>query len=61
MWDRNPFHDIEQKFEWNGQDVSATSLAEAEGELCYRFVWTYLRIVNCLFIIMKRMFYNIRT
>lgn len=27
--DRNPFHDIEQKFEWNGQDVSATSLAEA--------------------------------
>lgn len=29
MWDRNPFHDIEQKFEWNGQDVSATSLAEA--------------------------------
>lgn len=29
MWDKNPFHDIEQKFEWNGEDVSATSLAEA--------------------------------
>lgn len=29
MWDRNPFHDMEQKFEWNGEDVSATSLAEA--------------------------------
>lgn len=29
MWDRNPLHDIEQMFEWNGKDVSATSLAEA--------------------------------
>ena len=29
MWDRNPLHDIAQKFEWNGNDVSATSLAEA--------------------------------
>lgn len=29
MWDTEPVHDIEKKFIWNGEDVSATSLAEA--------------------------------
>ena len=29
VWDTDPYHDIEQKFFWDGEDVSATSLAEA--------------------------------
>lgn len=28
-WDQEPAHDISQKFFWNGEDISATSIAEA--------------------------------
>ena len=28
-WDSEPMHDISQKFMWKGEDVAATSLAEA--------------------------------
>ena len=28
-WDRAPMHDISQEFIWNGEDVTATALAEA--------------------------------